>query len=155
MVQQQQKNLLTKAAENGGGKYYPAADPNALLTSLQSALVEILRVNASFTSPSIASNNFDRTETLDSVYYAMFLPDRGPRWQGNIKKLKLSSGKQVDRTGEVAIDDNGNIKATAKTFWSTNPVADGEEWRKVALLRCYAQKVHEKCLVTLEVVAIH
>jgi len=140
------ENLLTKAAENGGGKYYPAADPNALLTSLQSALVEILRVNASFTSPSIASNNFDRTETLDSVYYAMFLPDRGPRWQGNIKKLKLSSGKQVDRTGEVAIDDNGNIKATAKTFWSTNPVADGEEVAQGGVAEMLRSKSSRKVL---------
>lgn len=119
--------LLKEAAKLGGGEYYPAQDAAALLAALQSALVEILRVNASFTSPSIASNNFDRTETLDSVYYAMFLPDRGPRWQGNIKKLKLTDGKQVDREGNVAIDENGNIKATAKTFWSTSPVADGEE----------------------------
>ena len=119
--------ILKETAKLGGGEYYPAQDAAGLLAALQSALVEILRVNASFTSPSIASNNFDRTETLDSVYYAMFLPDRGPRWQGNIKKLKLAAGKQVDRDGNVAIDENGNIKATAKTFWSTNPVADGED----------------------------
>ncbi|QOL25772.1 rRNA (guanine-N1)-methyltransferase [Thalassotalea sp. LPB0316] len=119
--------ILKEAAKLGGGQYYPAQDAAGLLAALQSALVEILRVNASFTSPSIASNNFDRTETLDSVYYAMFLPDRGPRWQGNIKKLKLTDGKQVDREGNVAIDENGNIKSTAKTFWSTSPVADGED----------------------------
>lgn len=117
--------LLLEAAELGGGKYYSARDSFSLLSALQSALIEILRVNATFTAPSIASNNFDRTETLDSVYYAMFLPDRGPRWQGNIKKLKLKEGEQVDRNNVLAIDDEGNIEATAKTFWSTSNSPDG------------------------------
>lgn len=117
--------LLTEAARLGGGEYYPARDSFSLLSALQSALIEILRVNATFTAPSIASNNFDRTETLDSIYYAMFLPDRGPHWQGNIKKLKLKEGKQVDRNNVLAIDDKGNIEATAKTFWSTSNTPDG------------------------------
>ena len=119
--------LLRKAADLGGGEYYPATDPSALLSSLQSAILEILRVNASFTAPSIAANNFDRTETLDSVYYAMFLPDLGPRWQGNLKKLKVVDGVQVDRNGDVAIDSNGNISASAKTFWTTSTAPDGAD----------------------------
>ncbi len=122
--------LLREAAKQGGGQYYPAEDPSSLLASLQSALVEILRVNASFTAPSIASNNFDRTETLDSVYYSMFLPDRGPRWQGNLKKLKVKDGVQVDRLGISAIDSAGNIAASAKTYWSTSPTGDGNEVAK-------------------------
>lgn len=118
--------LLTEAAELGGGQYYDAEDPSQLLSSLQSALIEILEVNGTFTSPSVASNNFDRTETLDAVYYAMFLPDRGPRWQGNLKKLKVTSDGLVDRNGNSAISSDGNIKADAKTFWSTG-AADGDE----------------------------
>lgn len=116
--------LLKEASANGGGKYYDASDPSSLLSSLQSALVEILQQDSSFTAPSVASNNFDRTETLDSVYYAMFTPDRGPRWQGNLKKLKVTSKGLVDRTNASAVDSNGNIANTAKTFWSTG-AADG------------------------------
>jgi len=122
--------LLLEAANLGGGQYYPAKDPSALLASLQSALTNILEVNTSFTAPSVASNNFDRTETLDSVYYAMFVPDHGARWQGNLKKLKVTDGKQVDRTGAAAIDDNGNISKDAKTFWSTNTSPDGNDVKK-------------------------
>ncbi|WP_281560152.1 PilC/PilY family type IV pilus protein [Thalassomonas sp. RHCl1] len=121
------EELLSRAAELGGGQYYPATDPNDLLASLQSALLEILSINTSFTAPSVASNNFDRTETLDSVYYAMFLPDQGPRWQGNLKKLKVTASGLVDREGKVAISSNGNILTTAKTFWSTSAKADGED----------------------------
>ncbi len=123
------KPLLAEAAKLGGGTYYDAEDPSVLLSSLQSALQTILEVNTSFTAPSVASNNFDRTETLDSVYYAMFVPDHGARWQGNLKKLKVVNGKQVDRDGNDAIDDNGNIDKDAKTFWSTSPLADGNNVR--------------------------
>jgi type IV pilus assembly protein PilY1 len=122
--------LLREAASLGGGQYYPARDPSALLASLQAALTNILEVNTSFTAPSVASNNFDRTETLDSVYYAMFVPDHGARWQGNLKKLKVTDGQQVDRTGAAAIDDNGNISKDAKTFWTTDTAPDGNDVKK-------------------------
>ena len=98
-----------------------------MLASLQSALLEILSINTSFTAPSVASNNFDRTETLDAVYYAMFLPAQGPRWQGNLKKLKVTDAGVVDREGKVAIGSSGNILTTAKTFWGTSAQADGED----------------------------
>jgi type IV pilus assembly protein PilY1 len=123
-------DLLRETADLGGGQYYPAKDPSALLASLQAALTNILEVNTSFTAPSVASNNFDRTETLDSVYYAMFVPDHGARWQGNLKKLKVTDSKQVDRTGAAAIDDNGNISKDAKTFWSTDTDPDGNDVKK-------------------------
>jgi type IV pilus assembly protein PilY1 len=118
--------LLTEAAALGGGQYYDAEDPSKLLSSLQSALIEILEVSGSFTSPSVASNNFDRTETLDAVYYSMFLPDRGPRWQGNLKKLKVTSTGLVDRNDVSGIASDGNIEAEAKTFWSSGE-ADGDK----------------------------
>ncbi|WP_448549108.1 pilus assembly protein [Thalassotalea fusca] len=121
--------LLREAAKLGGGEYYPAEDPSALLSSLQAALTTILEVNTSFTAPSVASNNFDRTETLDAVYYAMFVPDHGARWQGNIKKLKVSNGIQVDRLDNAAIDDSGSISKDAKTFWSTDTEPDGNDVR--------------------------
>ncbi len=135
--------LLTEAATLGGGKYYNAEDPSLLLASLQSALIEILAVNGSFTSPSVASNNFDRTETLDAVYYAMFLPDRGPRWAGNLKKLKVTGTHLVDRTDTPAIGTDGNILPTAKTFWSDG-AADGDKVQEggvAAMLRAKNNRV--------------
>jgi type IV pilus assembly protein PilY1 len=136
--------LLDETAKQGGGKYYPAKDPSTLLSSLQASLIEILRVNASFTAPSIASNNFDRTETLDSVYYAMFLPDRGPRWQGNLKKLKVENGIQVDRDGVSAIDNAGNIAASAKTYWGTSATGDGNEVAKGGVAEMLRNKSDRK-----------
>ncbi len=111
--------LLKQAAENGGGAYYNASNPETLLSSLQSAVIEILKVDSSFTAPSVSTNNFDSTETSDWVYYAMFTPDEGPRWQGNLKKLGVSGQSLIGADGNAAIDSNGNIDIDAQTYWSS------------------------------------
>lgn len=117
--------LLTKAAELGGGKYFAARNSVALATALQSSLSDILEVSSSFTSPSIATNNFDRTRSLDSVYYAMFLPDAGTRWSGNLKKLRVKGDVFVDKNGVAALDNAGAITASAVTYWNSGNTADG------------------------------
>jgi len=117
--------LLEAAAENGGGEYYDASDPTELGSRLQEALTAILSVNTSFTAPSVVTNSADRTEKLDSVYYASFIANDSARWVGNLKKLKVTADGQVDRDGNPAINENGGIKATAKTFWVSSTEADG------------------------------
>ena len=121
--------LLKETARRGGGLYFSATGGLGLAAALNEALLTIMETDASFTSPSIASNNFDRTQTFDSAYYAMFLPGRGPRWSGNLKKLKVTSdGVLVDKNGVIAIGEQGNIKDTACTFWSLcSPKADGKK----------------------------
>lgn len=141
--------LLKAAAQSGGGEYYPANDSPRLLSSLQSALSKILAVNTSFTSPSVASNNYDRTETLDSVYFAMFVPDRGTSWRGNLKKLKISNGKQVDQGGNNAIDSNGNIDKNATTFWTTGNSPDGNDVTKGGVSQMLANKTSRKVLTNM------
>ena len=118
--------LLKEAATQGGGKYYAATDPAGLKESLDAVIFEISKFHGSFTAPAVATNNFDRTNTLDSVYYAMFQPDRGPRWGGNIKKLKVTSEGIKDQSNTLAIELNGNIKDTAKTYWTIG-AADGNK----------------------------
>ncbi|MCU4676279.1 PilC/PilY family type IV pilus protein [Catenovulum sp. 2E275] len=119
--------ILRVAAEQGGGAYYAATDPNELAASLQKALISIIEESASFTSPSVASNNFDQTRSLNSVYYSMFYPESGPRWPGNLKKLKVEANAIIDANGQFAIDTNGNITSSTFTFWgATEQCANGE-----------------------------
>lgn len=135
--------LLSKAAELGGGKYYAAQNSVALATALQSSLSDILEISSSFTSPSVASNNFDRTRSLDSVYYAMFLPDAGTRWSGNLKKLKLKGDVIVDKNDVPALDNTGSISAGAVTYWNSSNAADGGsvgEGGVLAQLRAQAER---------------
>ncbi len=110
--------MLKMAGIQGQGDYYNASDTAGLTEAMQSILTEISKRNTTFTAPSVASNNFDRTETLTSVYYAMFSPSVNPRWQGNLKKLEITSGGLVDRNDNPAIDEDNNIKESASTFWS-------------------------------------
>ncbi len=118
--------LLTYTAEKGGGKYVSAQNATELQTVLQKFFSEILETNASFTSPSIASNNFNRTRTFDSAYYSMFLPNKGPRWAGNIKKFKVTgSGDVVDRNNQPVIGADGNIKPTACSYWTSSSLCSG------------------------------
>ncbi|MGK4475217.1 hypothetical protein [Aeromonas molluscorum] len=129
-------NLLAEAARRGGGEYYPATNASALTDALKSSLLAILRINTSLVSPAIASNNFDRTRSLSNIYYAMFEPDDGPRWRGNLKKLEFSSdGYIVDSRGLPAIKPDGTIIDSAQTFWSSgrdgNKVAEGGGSRDV------------------------
>ena len=124
-------NLLAETARRGGGKYYPATDSTQLNQALKSSLLAILKMNTSLVSPAIATNNFDRTRSLNNIYYAMFEPGAGPRWKGNLKKLVLAPEKDyvVDQSGMPAISNGGTILESAKTFWSStsdgNTVAEG------------------------------
>ena len=112
--------LLEETAQQGGGQYYAAEDALALQGSLQQIFSEILAVNSSFTSPSIAANSFDRTQTLDAIYYAMFLPSDRPRWAGNLKKLRIASdGRVVDQRGSLAINAEGSIADGACSIWTS------------------------------------
>lgn len=137
--------LLKDAATNGGGKYYAASDPTGLKESLDDFIFGISRANGSFTSPAVATNNFDRTKTLDSIYYAMFQPDQGPRWSGNIKKLKVTGTGIQDKNNLSAIDEDGNIAEGATTVWTTGE-PDGNEVNEGGVAQMLRTKSNRKFL---------
>lgn len=117
--------LLKEAAKLGGGKYFPAQDTASLTAALTNVLANLEPSNDSLTSASVAANNFDRTETLNSVYYAMFQPDRGPRWQGNLKKYKVEGGIQVGQGSVPAIHEaSGHFSPDVTSFWSSTKDGD-------------------------------
>ncbi|WP_335917657.1 pilus assembly protein [Shewanella chilikensis] len=121
--------LLEEAAFRGGSPrvngiskgYYVAKTGLDLVEAMNDALKSILTIDSSFTSPSIASNNFDKTQTYNSAYFAMFLPGSGPRWSGNLKKLKVNSSGEIVGPGGITgvIDTGGNISSDTCTYWNT------------------------------------
>lgn len=117
------ETLLEETAKRGGGMFFTANDSAELTSALTNVLADLEPSNDSLTSASVAANNFDRTETLDSVYYAMFQPDRGPRWQGNLKKYKVTNGQQLGVNNVVAVNDDGYFSEDVQSYWST--VKDG------------------------------
>jgi len=120
--------LLKETAKLGGGLYFKAQDSVELTTALLGALQNIEPSNDSLTSASVAANNFDRTETLNAVYYAMFDPQNGPRWQGNVKKYKVKGGIQVGQSDVAALnEENGHFSENVTSFWSVNNSKDGNK----------------------------
>ncbi|QDF66362.1 type IV pilin biogenesis protein [Shewanella sp. SNU WT4] len=122
--------LLEETAFRGGNPrdskgvskgYYVAKNGLDLVSALDNALKSIVTIDTSFTSPSIASNNFDKTQTYNSAYFAMFLPGNGPRWAGNLKKLKVNSAGEIVGPGGTAnaIDSKGNISIDTCTYWNS------------------------------------
>lgn len=122
--------VLIEAANRGGGYYYPATGSASLTATLTSFISNIKPVNNSLSSASVALNNFNRTETLDSVYYAMFQPAKGVRWQGNLKKYKVIGGIQKGVKGLAAINSStGHFSDNVQSYWSSekdgNSVVEG------------------------------
>lgn len=119
--------LLIETAKRGGGKYYAANNVTTLQNAISNALDQITYEGQRFSAPGVAYSNADPTRTLDAAYYALFEPNHGPRWAGNLKKFKINaSGTLVDVNGNNAISATGGIKETACSFWSScSPKPDG------------------------------
>ena len=135
--------LLIETAKRGGGEYFYAEDGASLTAALTNVLANITPSNDSLTSASVASNNFDRTETLDAVYYSMFQPSRGSRWQGNIKKYKVIDGIQKGANDAVAINQStGHFSDEVQSYWSSSKDGDAVTEGGVAeMLRKKADRV--------------
>ncbi|MEM1110594.1 MAG: hypothetical protein AAGI11_01685 [Pseudomonadota bacterium] len=121
-------DLLTDAAtlvkENGDPAYYYAESADDLTASFQQIILGILSSESTFTSPAVAVDSFSRTQSRDDVFFAMFEPTSDANWSGNIKKLKLAvsngSARLEDVNGNAAIDGNGLIADSARSYWSSN-----------------------------------
>lgn len=134
------KRLLMETAERGGGNYYDAKDQAGLESSITTVIRKILLENASFTSPSVAVNSFNRVQNLNDLYLSVFKPDWTYRWKGNVKRYKLVPTADAagcgadevcdpndirDQKGRDAVElDNGEIlrfSANAWSYWSDAP----------------------------------
>ncbi len=125
-------NQTTNGYANAGGTGNALAlssDPDELIATLNNIFKSILSVSTTFVAPAVPVNVFNRAETANEVFLALFLPEENgfPQWKGNIKKLTIGenslTGKRElqDVTGMNAIDVDGRIRHDALTYW-TNAV---------------------------------
>ena len=121
--------LLQDTARKGGGQYFTANDTAGLTDAFTSILSDVLAINTTFIAPAVSVNAFNRFTHRDELYYALFRPSERPRWNGNLKKFKLTAGEITDANGTAAIDPNtGFFKADATSFWTSGDDApDGAE----------------------------
>lgn len=132
--------LLSAAASKGGGSYYTANDTSELTNAFTSILTEIMAINTSFIAPAVSVNAFNRFTHREELYYAIFKPNARPRWDGNVKRFRLTTptGETtpiiVDKNGNPAVNNNtGFFDEDALSFWTdtadlpTGSIGDGDE----------------------------
>ena len=113
---------LQSAATRGGGQAFTAGD----LTSLQAVLTaitgSILQTSTTFTAPTVAVNAFNKTQTLNDLYVAMFRSAAAYHWPGNIKKFSVANGQIVDANAAPAVDPaTGFFFGSSQSIWSATP----------------------------------
>ncbi|MGX9462382.1 pilus assembly protein [Shewanella sp. A14] len=132
--------------------YFKASNGLALVEAINNIVKKIFEVNTSFTSPSIASNNFDKTQTFNSAYFAMFYPGDGPRWSGNLKKLKVNTNGEIVSPGGTskAIGTDGNIASSTCTYWNTCSASsnDGNNVNSGGVLPHLKQSLKNRKIIT-------
>jgi hypothetical protein len=96
--------ILQDTADEGKGRYYTADNAAALENAFRAILQQILADASSFAAPAVSVNAFNELKNRNEIYYAVFEPARTPRWQGNIKKYKLSANGTIkDALGANAV----------------------------------------------------
>lgn len=129
---------------------YDISDPEQLVKDLGSSFDQVINESSTFVAASVPVNVFNRTDTLDNVYIALFEAQTTIHWPGNLKKLKLedtdSDGvydEVVDKNGNAGFESNGSdigrITFDALTFWTDSAelphvdgLTDGRDGREVA-----------------------
>jgi len=136
------EGLLRETAIRGKGEFFHANTGLQLTQALIKILNKLPQSNDSLTSASVAANNFDSTQTLDSVYYSMFEPQTGARWQGNLKKYKVVGKDLEDVNEKIAtceVSGRRSFCDTSQSFWSSS--VDGDHVGKGGVASWFAKKV--------------
>ena len=115
--------LLAAAASGGNGQYFLAEDYLTLQIALNNAISGISAIpTAALIAPAVSVNTFNELEHRDEVYYSVFQPSTSPRWNGNVKKYRITDGVVTDARPAPAVNDaTGFFDDSARSFWSATP----------------------------------
>ncbi len=125
------QQLLEDTAIAGNGKYYTALNAAELTNAFADIFEDIESKDASFTSPALAVNSFNRLNHLNDLYFTVFTPSLRPHWTGNLKRYKLGEHQGnleiLDKNDAPAVDEaTGGFDMESQSYWTLNG-ADGHE----------------------------
>lgn len=114
--------FLDTVARRGGGASFAANNVEQLTDVLQRVVGDILQGSATFTSPAVSINAFNRTQSTNELYVSVFTPEDSLRWPGNVKKYGILDGQIVDAANRPAVDPTtGFFRVGTRSFWSASP----------------------------------
>ncbi len=122
-------DLLTRAANYGGGRYYPADDTQGLVDALDAIFLDILATDSTFTAPAVSVNAFNASEHRDELFYALFKPADNIKWSGNLKKYKLLKDGLVvgvDQSIPAVSESTGFFNESIFDYWNITSTPDGK-----------------------------
>jgi type IV pilus assembly protein PilY1 len=127
--------VLRDAADAGGPSgaiagagYFLADDILALENVFRRIIGQIQSVDAdTFVAPAVTVNAYNRLQNREDIYYVVFKPNTNARWNGNLKKYKVTEDAVIEDANQLnAISETtGFFKDQAQSFWST--AADGPD----------------------------
>ena len=126
-------DLLTRAANFGGGRYYPADNAQGMVDALDAIFLDILSTDSTFTAPAVSVNAFNASEHRDELFYALFRPADNIKWTGNLKKYKLLTDGMVvgtDTSFPAISAATGFFNESTSSYWNTLPEPDGKNVRE-------------------------
>lgn len=127
-------DFMKELAVAGGGQFKSADTASELSATMTAIFSEIFTDPTSFAAPALQVNAFNKLQHRNEVYFSLFEPAKETRWDGNVKKYKVCDGTGGCTLGEIidadevaAINSDGVISSSAKSFWSN--VVDGPDIR--------------------------
>lgn len=104
--------------------YFLADDILALEDVFRRIIGQIQAVDAdTFVAPAVTVNAFNRLQNREDIYYVVFKPNTNARWNGNLKKYKVTANAVIEDANQLnAISEaTGFFKDEAQSFWSSQP----------------------------------
>jgi type IV pilus assembly protein PilY1 len=153
--------LLQKTADSnhGHGKYFLADNVQGLADSFQNIINDIFSKTSSFVAPIVPVSRMERSTAGNKIYLALFKPVKDEMWHGNIKKFGVAQeniplagiqiGDLTDANGQKALDSNGQILSTARSYWtSSSDGADGGDAGKGGLGKLLLNRSSSRIIYT-------
>ena len=99
------RNLLEKTAEYGDGQFYNALNANELRQKLEMAFADIIaRQQGIAAAVGTSINSSNSSKSNEFVYYSMFQPNQTSKWQGNLRKFKVTGDGTLSAWTQSASD---------------------------------------------------
>ena len=121
-------DYLNNVAKAGGGKAYTQGDAAGLSAALEEIFNDVKNdANATFVSPTVAVNAFNRTRNLDKLFVSVFAPSTKLHWPGNLKKYQVINGQIYGSDKSLAaVDKSGFFAPGITDMFNAGTQVDGK-----------------------------